>query len=160
MTLGKYKVEIEINKQIVFRKFHHFDAILFLITQKALELVENTKDIGYNVSLLLCDNNYISHLNAEYRQKNYATNVLSFEDGEVISGIKFLGDIAISIPKITEEATEQNKTFRTHFLHMFTHGVLHLLGFDHETQKEAEIMESMEDEILHHIATFYNKKAF
>jgi len=145
------KVEIEINKQFAFRKFSHFEMILQKIVVKALE---NTNSVSkfYNVSLLLCNNEYILDLNKQFRGKDYPTNVLSFSDGEILDGIKYLGDIAISIPKIKEEAFEQNKTFRTHFLHMFTHGVLHLLGFDHQTPDDAKTMENLEDEILNYIS--------
>ncbi len=145
------KVEIEINKQFAFKKFPHFEKILQKIVLKALE---NTNSVSksYNVSLLLCNNEYILELNKQFRGKDYPTNVLSFSDGEMLDDIKYLGDIAISIPKIREEALEQNKTFRTHFLHMFTHGVLHLLGFDHQTPDDAKTMENLEDEILNYIS--------
>jgi probable rRNA maturation factor len=145
------KVEIEINKQFAFRKFHHFEMILQKIVIKALEIT-NSVDKSYNISLLLCNNEYILELNKQFRGKDYPTNVLSFSDGEILDDIKYLGDIAISIPKIREEALEQNKTFRTHFLHMFTHGVLHLLGFDHQTPDDAKTMENLEDEILNYIS--------
>ena len=145
------KVEIEINKQFAFKKFPHFEMILQKIVLKALENI-NSVSKSYNVSLLLCNNEYILELNKQFRGKDYPTNVLSFSDGEMLDDIKYLGDIAISIPKIREEALEQNKTFRTHFLHMFTHGVLHLLGFDHQTPDDAKTMENLEDEILNYIS--------
>jgi probable rRNA maturation factor len=145
------KVEIEINKQFAFRKFPHFEMILQKIVVKALENT-NSVSTSYNVSLLLCNNEYILELNKQFLGKDYPTNVLSFSDGEILDDIKYLGDIAISIPKIKEEALEQNKTFRTHFLHMFTHGVLHLLGFDHQTSYDAKTMEDLEDEILYYIS--------
>ena len=145
------KVEIEINKQFAFRKFPYFEMILQKIVIKALEIT-NSVDKSYNISLLLCNNEYILELNKQFRGKDYPTNVLSFSDGEILYGIKYLGDIAISIPKIREEALEQNKTFRTHFLHMFTHGVLHLLGFDHQTPADEKTMENLEDEILNYIS--------
>jgi probable rRNA maturation factor len=146
------KVEIEINKQFAFRKFHHFEMMLQKIVTKALQ-VTNSAGISYNVSLLLCSNEYISELNKQFRGKDCPTNVLSFSDGETLDGTQYLGDIAISIPKITEEALEQNKTFRTHFVHMFTHGILHLLGFDHQTLDDTKTMENLEDEILSYISS-------
>ena len=146
------KVEIEINKQFAFRKFPQFEMILQKIVTKTLQAT-NSVGISYNVSLLLCSNEYISELNKQFRGKDCPTNVLSFSDGETLDGTQYLGDIAISIPKITEEALEQNKTFRTHFLHMFTHGVLHLLGFDHQTPDETKTMENLEDEILSYISS-------
>jgi len=146
------KVEIEINKQFAFRKFPQFEMILQKIVTKALQAT-NSVGISYNVSLLLCSNEYISEINKQFRGKDCPTNVLSFSDGETLDGKQYLGDIAISIPKITEEALEQNKTFRTHFVHMFTHGVLHLLGFDHQTPDETKTMENLEDEILSYISS-------
>ena len=146
------KVKIEINKQFAFRKFPYFEVMLEKVATKALEIT-NSACISYNISLLLCNNEYSLELNKQFRGKNYPTNVLSFSDGETFDGIKYLGDIAISITKITEEALEQNKTFRTHFLHMFTHGVLHLLGFDHQTPDDTKTMENLEDEILSYVSS-------
>lgn len=148
---NKYCIEVEINKQVPFRKFRSFDSILNTILLKALE-VNNYPQGNYNISLLLCDDDYITELNAQYRNKKYPTNVLSFEGGDIMESTFFLGDIAISIPRIRAEAIEQNKTFRTHFIHMFVHGVLHVMGFDHMTQQEADAMEALEDDILNCVA--------
>lgn len=144
-------VIIEINKQTKFRKFKNFDNILQKITLKTLE-VSKFKDNNYNVSILLCDNIEMQKLNFNFRGHNKTTNVLSFPNGEVFDNTFYVGDIAISIPKIFEEAAEQSKTFRTHFCHMFIHGVLHLLGFDHENPEEKTEMENLEDTILLYIS--------
>ncbi|MFT4968222.1 MAG: putative rRNA maturation factor [Candidatus Deianiraeaceae bacterium] len=136
-------LEIEINNQ--YGKIDYFEDTLYIIAHKALK----GKNIhNANISILLCDNEYITSLNNKFRNKNCPTNVLSFPDGESIGGITYLGDIAIAIPKIIEEANEQGKTFKNHLLHMFTHSVLHLLGYDHQTMQEQEEMEKIEDDIL------------
>ena len=92
-------------------------------------------------------------LNRDYRGKDYATNVLSFpaEIPEGLpKGVKFplLGDLVICAPVVAREAGEQRKALNAHYAHLTVHGVLHLLGWDHEDDKEAEAMEQLEREIL------------
>jgi probable rRNA maturation factor len=87
-------------------------------------------------------------LNQQWRGKDYATNVLSFpylDDGERIAG-----DLALCVPVVLAEATEQGKTAEAHFAHLIVHGMLHLQGYDHETNAvEAARMEARERDILH-----------
>ncbi|MEE5091904.1 rRNA maturation RNase YbeY [Xanthomonas euvesicatoria] len=92
-------------------------------------------------------------LNHHYRGKDYATNVLSFpaELPEGLpKGIKMplLGDLVICAPVVAREAAEQGKSLAAHYAHLTVHGTLHLLGWDHEDDKEAEAMEQLEREIL------------
>jgi len=102
-------------------------------------------------------------LNRAYRQKKYATNVLSFpfEEPEFISDIaelneaitqhlqqQHLGDIVLCEKVVQREAREQNKTLRQHWAHLIVHGVLHLQGYDHLNDEEANLMESLEIKIL------------
>ena len=92
-------------------------------------------------------------LNHHYRGKDYATNVLSFPaelpDG-LPKGVKMplLGDLVICAPVVAREAKEQKKPLAAHYAHLTVHGVLHLLGWDHEDEKEAVCMEQLEREIL------------
>ena len=88
-------------------------------------------------------------LNRRYRHKDYATNVLSFP-AELPRGLKLplLGDLVICAPVVAREAAEQGKNLRDHYAHLTIHGVLHLLGYDHETPAEAERMEMLERRIL------------
>ncbi len=148
MVINKIEIEVEINKQVEFRKFPQFEKILNIASNLAIKTSGVVKNKKYSISLLLCDETEILRLNNEFRCKNYVTNVLSFEDGDILEGILYLGDIAMCIPKIKEEADIEKKTFKTHFVHLFIHGVLHLLGFDHETQQEQVEMEGLEDKIL------------
>jgi probable rRNA maturation factor len=88
-------------------------------------------------------------LNSRYRHADRATNVLSFpfEDPPgVETGI--LGDVVICAPVVAREAMDQNKGVREHWAHMVVHGVLHLLGHDHDNDSDAEIMEALEDDIM------------
>ncbi len=89
----------------------------------------------------------IRALNARYRQKDKPTNVLSFAYPELGSeGV--LGDIVVCAPVVAREAREQNKPARAHWAHMIVHGVLHLLGHDHLSNKDAERMEARERALL------------
>ena len=94
-------------------------------------------------------------LNRHYRGKDYATNVLSFP-AEVAEGVKMpkgvrmplLGDLVVCAPVVAREAKEQGKPLNEHYAHLTVHGVLHLLGWDHEDERDAECMEQLEREIL------------
>jgi len=94
-------------------------------------------------------------LNRHYRGKDYATNVLSFP-ADVADGVKLpkdvrmplLGDLVICAPVVAKEAREQDKPLNAHFAHLTVHGALHLLGWDHEDDHDAECMEKLEREIL------------
>ena len=94
-------------------------------------------------------------LNRHYRGKAYATNVLSFpadmaEGVKMPKGVKMplLGDIVICAPVVAREAAEQRKSLAAHYAHLTVHGTLHLLGWNHEDEKEAEAMEMLERQVL------------
>lgn len=91
-------------------------------------------------------------LNHTYRHKSKPTNVLSFPTQlpEPLRG-DFIGDIAICAPVVQKEASAQNKAFDAHFAHLVVHGILHLLGYDHENEADATKMESEEVRILHQL---------
>ncbi|MCM2355292.1 MAG: rRNA maturation RNase YbeY [Arenimonas sp.] len=88
-------------------------------------------------------------LNRHYRGKDYATNVLSFP-ADLPEGVDLplLGDLVICAPVVAKEAQDQGKPLAAHYAHLTVHGVLHLLGLDHEDEREAEAMEQLEREIL------------
>lgn len=102
-----------------------------------------------SLSIRLVDAAEGRELNRRYRRKDYATNVLSFP-AALPRGVKLplLGDLVICAPVVAREAAEQGKALRDHYAHMTIHGVLHLLGYDHETAAEAEKMEALERRIL------------
>jgi probable rRNA maturation factor len=88
-------------------------------------------------------------LNARYRLKDKPTNVLSFAGaGRVPDGRFFLGELVICAPVVAAEAHAQDKSLNAHWAHMTIHGVLHLLGFDHERAPEAAKMAAREIQIL------------
>jgi probable rRNA maturation factor len=99
------------------------------------------------VSVTFCDDETIRVLNAEWRGKDQATNVLSFPTPGAIDRKPLLGDVIIAYETVTREAEEQGKTLRAHAAHMVAHGFLHLIGYDHETPADAERMEALERKI-------------
>ena len=102
------------------------------------------------VSLLVVDEAEGRQLNRDYRGKDYATNVLSFalNEGDTVAGMPLFGDLVFCAPVVAREAAEQGKTLEAHYAHLTVHGMLHLQGFDHEQDDEAEVMEALETVIL------------
>ena len=105
------------------------------------------------VCIRIVDEQESALLNSQYRHKDYATNVLSFANdlpSNILDTLEEipLGDLAICAPVVEREANEQNKQLHSHWAHMVIHGVLHLQGFDHESETEAEEMETLECAIL------------
>ncbi|KGF57912.1 rRNA maturation RNase YbeY [Acinetobacter baumannii] len=123
------------------------------------KIIETTlRHAGYKedceIGIACVDLEESHQLNLQYREKDKPTNVLSFPSDipeEVLPMLDALplGDLVICIPVVLQEALEQKKTAQNHFAHLLVHGVLHLLGYDHETSDEdAEEMEGLEIEIL------------
>jgi probable rRNA maturation factor len=109
----------------------------------------NFNDTETELTIRLVDETEIQSLNNDYRGKNYPTNVLSFPaDLPEELNIPFLGDLVICVPVIIREASEQNKTPDAHWAHMVIHGTLHLLGYDHIEEDDAEVMEALETTII------------
>ena len=101
------------------------------------------------ISLLIVDEAEGAELNQQWRNKSGATNVLSFpSDLPAELGLPLLGDLVICAPVVAREALEQKKSLNSHWAHMMVHGTLHLLGFDHIDDDQAEEMESLETDIL------------
>lgn len=101
------------------------------------------------LTIRLTDKNEIRQLNRDYRQQDKATNVLSFPaDLPEHIDIPLLGDMIICPAVVVEEAKEQHKALHAHWAHMVIHGTLHLLGYDHIEEQDAEVMESIEIELL------------
>lgn len=101
------------------------------------------------LSIRLVDETESAELNNDYRGKNYPTNVLSFPfESPVPLEPILLGDLVLCVPVVEREAAEQEKTINDHWAHLIVHGCLHLLGYDHIEDDEAELMESLEIKIL------------
>lgn len=105
------------------------------------------------ITVRLVDEAEGRELNRDYRGKDYATNVLTFaydegEDMPLPEGLPLMGDLVLCRQVVEREAAEQGKALDAHYAHLSVHGMLHLQGFDHEVDAEAEQMEAREREIL------------
>lgn len=120
----------------------------------ALAAVYDESEGPAEMSVVLADDALVHKLNREYRGKDKPTNVLSFalteaeepepEEGKPV----LLGDVILAWETVRREALEQRKSAADHMTHLVVHGVLHLLGYDHETDYEADEMEDLETRIL------------
>ncbi|HEY7318438.1 MAG TPA: rRNA maturation RNase YbeY [Candidatus Binatia bacterium] len=116
------------------------------IAQKVLAIVERDRA---ELCLTLVGNQEIQKLNAKFRKKDYPTDVLSFPAAEEMPpGILLLGDVVISVEKAKEQAEEKGRTLDEEMVTLLIHGVVHLLGYDHErSPKDARIMGRLEGRI-------------
>jgi len=110
-------------------------------------LKPHKKDAQLSVQII--SDEEMIHFNSQYRGKPYATNVLSFPaDIPDFIDLPLLGDILVCATVVSREAREQRKTPDAHWAHMLVHGCLHLLGFDHEDDEDAQEMEALETTII------------
>ncbi len=117
----------------------------------ALANANYTKKCG--LSLRIVDDEDSKKLNTDFRGIKKPTNVLSFPANIPATvaaqmGMTFLGDLVICAPVLEQEALSQNKPLEAHWAHIVIHGTLHLLGYDHETENQAVIMEKLEIDVL------------
>jgi probable rRNA maturation factor len=129
-----------------------------LLIRKCCHAVLQEEDLHgqFEVSVSFLDNEQIRDLNAEYRKIDSATDVLSFPTGDgktfdhnAESGADMLGDIAISVPKVREQATRYGHSLQREFAYLTVHSMLHLLGYDHEAGGIAAVrMREKEEAIL------------
>jgi probable rRNA maturation factor len=113
---------------------------------EAAEAALNTLKGEGGLAILLTSDSTLADLNQRFRGKDGPTNVLSFPAPANPEG--HLGDVALAYGVCAREAAEQGKTLQQHLAHLTVHGVLHLLGYDHETDGEAEAMEALERRVL------------
>ena len=133
-------IEVEIETDDWTAALPDVEAIVERAAQAALGTVEG------DIVVLLTDDAAVRELNGRFRDKDKPTNVLSFPAPE--NALPHLGDIVLAYGVCATEAETQGKTLADHLSHLVVHGVLHLLGRDHEDDAEAEEMEAEEREIL------------
>jgi probable rRNA maturation factor len=115
----------------------------------ALEVLELVEKSQAELSIALVGNAEIRKLNAKFRKKDYPTDVLSFPAGdELPTGVQLLGDVVISVERAKEQAKERRRTLNEEMVTLLIHGIVHLLGYDHErSPKDARIMDRLEKKI-------------
>jgi probable rRNA maturation factor len=136
-------IQYEVDKRLAPSKL--------LLRQWAIQALSSQLTSG-QVTLRLVTSEEMAELNTAYRRKSGPTNVLSFPFSlpeEIKTDIPMLGDIVICPDVVNREAKEQQKSQKAHFAHMIVHGIFHLLGYDHEIDEEANVMESLEKKIMH-----------
>lgn len=133
-------IEIEVEAEAWSGALPDAEAVVERAAQAALGTVEG------DIVVLLTDDAAVRELNGRFRDKDKPTNVLSFPAPE--NAFPHLGDIVLAYGVCASEAEAQGKTLTDHLSHLVVHGVLHLLGRDHEDDAEAEEMEAEEREIL------------
>lgn len=123
----------------------HFYLKHLLLQRFCRRVIQNAWQGDQNaiISVVLANNNFVHDLNKRYRGKDCPTNVLSFENEAPLAG-----DIVVAYGVTRDEAKAQGKTFSAHFAHLLTHGALHLQGYDHLTEKQAQKMESLEKKLM------------
>jgi probable rRNA maturation factor len=136
-------IDIEIEDPAWTTVLDEAEALTRLAAEAALRS-EGVAEVG--VTLLLTDDATVQDLNARFRQQDKPTNVLSFPAPENPEG--HLGDVALAYGVCAREAQEQGKPLAHHLQHLVAHGVLHLLGYDHMNDAEADEMESLERGVL------------
>ena len=114
------------------------------------ELALRQRTADSELTIRLVDETEGQELNRTWRHKDYPTNVLSFpaDVPDEMLDIPLLGDLVICVPVVEREAQEQNKSPEAHWAHLVIHGCLHLLGYDHIEDEEAEEMETLERQLL------------
>ena len=141
-------VDIEIEDEAWLAAEPETEALVWRAAQAVLDAHQDIE--GHGIVILLADDDSVQALNRDFRQKDYATNVLSFPAAMAPEGNPegAIGDIALAFGVCQREAIAQGKPLAHHLQHLVAHGVLHLLGYDHESDDQAQAMEAFEREIL------------
>jgi probable rRNA maturation factor len=128
------------------------DAMLRRAAGAAFAAAAPAAETRFEITILLTDDGEMRELNRTWRGKDFPTNVLSFPAAEPIGAATArptpLGDIVLAAETVLAEAAEQGITPAAHAAHLVVHGMLHLLGFDHERDEDAEAMEALETNVL------------
>ena len=133
-------IDVEIEDEAWAKAVPDLEAVVIQAAGEAFRGAEGP------LTVLLADDDAVAELNERFRQKTGPTNVLSFPAAANPEG--HLGDIALAYGVCAREAAEQGKTLSQHLSHLVVHGVLHLLGYDHQDDGEAEAMEALERAVL------------
>ena len=139
-------INISLWDEMLINNFHgKLNKVLHQIYHQIDLISNNPKTL---ISISFSGDKKVKQLNKYFEEKKSATNVLSFPSNYKLKDTLFLGDIIFSIETILKEAKRDNKSVENHLIHLFIHAVLHLLGYDHETEEQAKKMEDLEIKIL------------
>lgn len=130
---------------------NNLESAAIYAAKKAIAFKKNMHNQEIYLTIQCINARYMQRLNKQYRKKDKPTNVLSFPADAMPEDIecpRVLGDIFLCNKVIESEANEMCKNFDEHFIHLVAHGTLHLLGYDHETEKDTLIMQDIEKKLL------------
>ena len=136
----------ELTLSLQFGKFKDVDKHRAALPRhKVVRWIRNTLEVDGEITVRIVDAEEGQTLNREYRKKDYATNVLTFDYTQepVVTA-----DLVLCAPVVAKEAKEQKKTLQEHYAHLIVHGALHAQGWDHELDEDAEVMELRETDIM------------
>lgn len=119
----------------------NYDEVINKVLKNGLNIL-NKRD--YSINIILVGSGEIRELNKKYREKNYETDVLTFPDGYLNS----LGDVFISIPKVVSQSDEYKHSFERELGFLSVHGLLHTLGYEHDTEDKEEVMTELQNRVL------------
>ena len=146
MSLSSLNIDISGDSSEVLCTKEEVISWFFVFREEYENSVERLGNCSFNLAFLT--KGEIQNLNAQFAGNDKPTHVLSFPSNANLIDDEFLGDIAICSEIIKEEAMSQGKNTKDHLMHIFLHGVLHLLGFDHQDHSSAKKMESLEIRVL------------
>lgn len=148
---------VNIDFSVLDKQWNHslpnFKKIISNASNNVFDELNQFKDKNYEISFMMVDNKYIKELNANYRSKDRATNVLSFPmiDKNSLKHENILGDVVISIDKILSESKDLKIEVDEDLAKISIHGILHLLGYDHVSDNDYEVMNRLEEKIIKRI---------
>ena len=148
---------VNIDFSVLDKQWNHslpnFKKIISNASNNVFDELNQFKDKNYEISFMMVDNKYIKELNANYRSKDRATNVLSFPmiDKNSLKHENILGDVVISIDKILSESKDLKIKVDEYLAKISIHGILHLLGYDHVSDNDYEVMNRLEEKIIKRI---------
>ena len=152
---GGAKKQVEIDVIVRSARWRKRPTAKTIVKRAVLAAVEAISTPSTELAIVLTDDSAIQTLNRDWRGKNAPTNVLSFPaaaPGKSRSAPPYIGDIVIAYRTVAREAVAEGKPFNHHLAHLAVHGFLHLLGYDHENDRDAQTMERLERKILKRLA--------
>ena len=150
-------LEFEVDILWEVKEDNKIEELIYKVVEAALK--EEMVDCKANISIVITNNDKIQSVNFEHRNKNMVTDVLSFPGYEKDEWIEIktsgeyvsMGDIMVSTEKVAEQADLYGNTFNREFAYLITHGMLHLMGYDHMIKKEEKVMFGKQDKILERV---------
>lgn len=141
------------NRILIDKQVYDREITKRLVKELTGSILEKLGLTGVEVSITLTDDQTITNINREWRGKDKPTDVLSFPQEDSIGyRYRILGDVVISLPYAKRQAEEIGLTYREEVLRLLVHGILHLLGYDHERSEEDErVMFTLQEDIINHL---------